>query len=180
MGRRSLAKTWTPEEFAKSDLRTRLRIHLYNFEAYPLSPAEAEKLEQLEVVFSAMRAHPSMAHAIRVLKMTTKWDLQRSQWYNLCADAGAVFGKVHQHTRELRKQILIEKYYSLAEALEARGDLEASKRCLDKVGEYEQFDKPEPDFDPDQITIGDIEFTTDPTALAESALDIDYEEVEES
>lgn len=164
--RKDSRKVFTLTEFKDSHRLDRIKIHMMEPERFPLSDSDEEYHQQLLQVYQNCFEEMRQGAAVTWIQENIPGCESKYKSNRLLSDCYEVFAPFVQKNKELRRHILVEKLYWLAERAMQDDDYALAADILAKAGKFEGLDKvDEVQFDPEAVIIPQITISADATLL---------------
>lgn len=200
--RQSKIEIYSQADFGKADRLDRIRMHMIEPDRFVLNDPDETYYRQLQsayhLVFNELRESVAMKAIIENVPGADTWHRAN----RILRDIYTLFSPFVQKNKDLRRAILLEKLYMMAdvaqrnavykyEAEDAEGNkvekeganlewMELAGKLYAQAAKIEGLDQPEVSMlNPDEITIPAIEVTSDPQAFLEAqGEEIEYDDLE--
>lgn len=197
----STIKIYSQADFGKADRIDRIRMHMIEPERFVLNDQDETYYRQLQaayhLVFDELRESVAMKAIMETVEGADTWHRANK----LMRDIYTLFSPFVQKNKDLRRAILLEKLYLMADVAQKKAvfkytaqdkegnDIEHEGADLEwmelagklyaQAAKIEGLDQPEMSvINPDDLTIPEIEITSDPQAFL-NAQNPDIEDAEE-
>lgn len=190
MSKKKKIEVYSLADFNKATRLDRIRMHMIEPERFQLDYDDQDYYEGMQkayhMVFDNMRES-------QAVKMIQNEITGFETWYKakrLLSDVQLLFGEFVEKNRDLRRAILVEKLYRMAEKAEQRAIftdidengieteyadkewIELAAKLYTDAAKIEGLDQHQvPMVNPDEIVIPAIEITSDPQAFLEAQLE---------
>ena len=185
-------------DFQKANRLDRIRMHMLEPERFVLSDDDGEYYRQLQhayhMVFDELRESVAMKAIMENVPGANTWHRANK----VLRDIYELFSPFLKKNKDLRRAIVLEKLYMLADVAQKRavftytdykGDqqegadrewMEMAERLLTQAAKIEGLDQPEKAaFDPEELLIPEIEITSDPAAFLASQMEFEDAEFDD-
>lgn len=194
----STIEIYSQADFHKADRLDRIRMHMIEPERFILGDDDDAYYRQLQqayhLVFQELRESVAMKAIMENVPGADTWHRAN----RILRDIYTLFSPFVQKNKDLRRAILLEKLYMMADVAQNRAVftctdddgkekecadrdwMEMAERLLSQAARIEGLDQPEKSaFDPDELVIPEIEITSDPAAFIEAQRQVDDVEFDE-
>lgn len=180
----SQIEIYSLEDFRKADRIGRIRMHMLEPDKFALNDQDDTYYRQLQQAYQLVFEELRQSVAIRAIQEgipgAESWHMAN----RILKDIYELFAPFLKKNKELRRAILVEKFYAMAKVAEGKAMFEytddegVTHQCADQdwmmiaeklytqAGKFEGLDQHEVTMlDPDEIQIPEIEITADPAAF---------------
>lgn len=173
----SQIEIYSLEDFIKADRIGRIRMHMIEPERFALNDQDDEYYRQLQQAYQLVFDELRQSVAIKAIQEAIPGAESWHRANRILLDIYELFAPFLKKNKELRRAILVEKLYMLADAAKSKAvdpegnalDIEwmaVAERLYSQAGKFEGLDEHDTALiDPDEIQIPSIEITSDPAAF---------------
>lgn len=195
----SQIEIYSLEDFNKSDRIGRIRMHMIEPERFALNDQDEEYYRQLQQAYQLVFEELRQSIAIKAIQEAIPGAESWHRANRILLDIYELFAPFLKKNKELRRAILVEKLYMMADVAEKKAIFEytdsagvkhqgadqewmvIAERLYSQAGKFEGLDEHDTALiDPDEIQIPSIEITSDPAAFLaaqnEEAEEAEYDE----
>lgn len=195
----SQIEIYSLEDFKKADRIGRIRMHMIEPERFALNDQDDEYYRQLQQAYQLVFEEMRQSVAIKAIQEAIPGAESWHRANRILLDIYELFAPFLKKNKELRRAILVEKLYMMADVAEKKAIFEytdsdgvkhqgadqewmvIAERLYTQAGKFEGLDEHDTTLiDPDEIQIPHIEITADPAAFLaaqnEEAEEAEYDE----
>lgn len=183
----STIEIYSLADFKKADRISRIRMHMLEPDRFVLNDQDETYYRQLQQAYQLVFEELRQSVAIKTIQEAVPGAETWHRANTILQDIYELFAPFLKKNKDLRRAILVERLYHMAKVAESKAHgtykddegishdfadkdwMELAMKLYVEAGRFEGLDEHDTAMiDPDEITIPEIEITSDPTAFLEA------------